>query len=102
MTTSILPASSAVALATVRELRAFFREFQGDEDSLSLATAAKRLDVGVDWIRDHLHEFPNAWRLPAGAVKRNGEGRNVGELRITVGDLRAFEQRQRLRKEATP
>ncbi len=33
--------------------------------SVAIRTAAARLDVSADWIRDHLEEFPNWWRLPA-------------------------------------
>jgi hypothetical protein len=64
----------------------------GGKGSLSLAKAAARLDVSRDWVRDHLHEFPGAWRLPAGSA---GE-RCVGELRIPVRDLERFEERRRL------
>lgn len=65
------------------------------DGSLSVDAASKRLDVGKNWIRDHLEEFPNAWRLPA----RSAGERNVGELRIPVRDIEALEARQRLRKE---
>ena len=62
--------------------------------SLSLSLAAQRLDVSPSWVRQHLEEFPGAWRLPAGS---RGD-RNVGELRIPVRDLEALEKRQALRK----
>jgi hypothetical protein len=95
------PILAASPLQLLKELRGLFFEFSGDEDSVSLAAASKRLDVGTDWLRTHLHEFPHAWRLPAGSTKlgKAGEERNVGELRIPLGDLRAFEARQRVRKE---
>lgn len=60
--------------------------------SLALSSAAARLDVSPDWIRAHLEEFPNVWRLSAGSAK----GRNVGELRIPVRDLVAYEERRRV------
>ena len=82
------------AIALLREARGLFSA--DIEDSLSLAAAAKRLDLSPDWIRQHLVEFPNAWRLPAGEIKRSAGGRNVGELRIPVKDLVAFQERQRL------
>lgn len=86
------------ALAVLEAARAFFDFHEGD--SLPLPAAAKRLAVSIDWLRGHLQEFPNAWRLPAGERVVNGEGRNVGELRIPVADLKAFEQRQRVRRVA--
>lgn len=58
--------------------------------SVSLRGAASRLDVSVDWVRSHLEEFPNWYRLPAGATN----GRNVGEIRIPIRDLESFERRQ--------
>lgn len=59
--------------------------------SVAIRTAAARLDVSADWIRDHLEEFPNWWRLPAGSAN----GQNVGEIRIPIRDLEAFERRQK-------
>jgi predicted ArsR family transcriptional regulator len=88
----------AEAVALLNAARAVFLDFTTDDDSLRLPAVAKRLGVGTDWVREHLSEFPNAWRLPAGEIIRNGEGRNVGELRIPVKDIRAFEQRQRIRR----
>lgn len=61
---------------------------------LSITDAAARLDLKTGWIREHLDEFPNAWRLPAGCA---GE-RNVGELRIPVRDVEALAARNRLRR----
>ena len=55
---------------------------------LSLAEAAKALDVSSTWVRDHLAEFPHAWRLP-------GAGR-VGELRIPSRDVEALAARRRI------
>lgn len=55
--------------------------------SLPLDQAGARLGFSADWVREHLAEFPNAWRAPGG-------GRNGGELRIPVRDLDAFERRQ--------
>ena len=88
------------AVATLSRIGArVFCILPGADDSLSLDEAAKRLSVGPDWVRKHLTEFPNAWRLPAGERKtRAGEGRNVGEIRIPVQDIVALQTRQRLRK----
>ena len=88
----------SAALAVLEAARVFF-DFQ-EGDSLRLTAAAKRLSVSPDWMRDHLELFPNAWRLPAGERSVNGEGRNVGELRIPVADLLAFQERQRIRRVA--
>jgi hypothetical protein len=64
--------------------------------SVALDGAARRLDVSPRWIRDHLELFPNAWRLTAGCA---GE-RNVGELRIPVSDLMAYEDSRRIFRKA--
>lgn len=66
------------------------------ERHLSLQGAALSLDLSLDWFRDHLDEFPNAWRLPAGSAA----GRNVGELRIPLKDIEALAERQRIRRAA--
>jgi len=55
---------------------------------LSLPEAASRLDVGPGWVRDHLSEFPHAWRLPS-----NGQ---AGELRIPAPDVDALAKRRRI------
>lgn len=55
---------------------------------LGLRAAAERLDFSVDWVRDHLDEFPNAWRAPG------------GELRIPVRDVEALAVRCKLRRDA--
>lgn len=66
------------------------------DDAVSLAEAARRLDVAEKWVRKHINEFPNRFRLPAGArVTATGEGRNVGEWRIPVADLASFKERQK-------
>lgn len=93
----------AAAIATLAAAGArFFCVLPEEGDSLGLADAGRRIGVSSDWIRSHLSEFPNAWRLPAGERRTaTGEGRNVGELRIPVADLNAFQQRQRLQKGAT-
>lgn len=56
--------------------------------AFSLAECALALGVSVDWMRDHLGEFPNAYRLPGGG--------NGGALRVPVRDLDAFEKRRRI------
>ena len=91
------------AMALLRRAGAqFFCILPGQEDSVSLTEASRRLDVSADWLRDHLAEFPNAWRLPAGARTLHGEGRNVGELRIPVADILALRERQRLKRLEVP
>ena len=73
------------------------------EEALSLADAAKRLGVSKDWMRKHLAEFPNAFRLPAGEqMTAMGEGRNVGELRVPAKDLTAFQERHKLHRMEVP
>lgn len=59
--------------------------------ALGVLLAARRLDVSTDWIKAHLDEFPNWYRLPAGS----GPLGNVGEIRIPVRDLDAFELRRK-------
>lgn len=83
------------ALELLREARAVFSDFN---ESLTLTETARRLNVGTDWVRQHLVEFPHAWRLPAGERLVKGEGRNVGELRIPVADVKAFQERQQVRR----
>lgn len=61
---------------------------QPERRAYSLGECALALGVSVDWMRDHLHEFPNAYRLPGGG--------NGGALRIPVRDLDAFEKRRRI------
>lgn len=67
-----------------------------EDEALRLPDAARRLGVSVDWMRDHLSEFPNVFRLPAGEIKTRTGGRNIGELRFPASDITAFQQRQRL------
>jgi hypothetical protein len=59
-----------------------------DQPHYSVGNAARKLDCSKGWIREHLHEFPNAWRMP-------GTG-GVGELRIPARDIEALAKRQRL------
>ena len=56
---------------------------------LSLAGAAAKLDVSVDWVRGHVQEFTGAWRLPGG-------GRNGGEWRIPERAIDAWIADRRL------
>lgn len=51
--------------------------------AFSLASAAAQLDLSVGWVREHLKEFPGAFRLPGG-------GKNGGEWRIPARDLERF------------
>lgn len=60
--------------------------------SLSVASVAARLDVSKDWVRDHIDQFPNAWRLPTEVSGSH----NVGGLRIPVADLVSFQERRRV------
>lgn len=83
----------AVAALTKAGARVFC-VLPGTDDAVSLAEAARRLDVGTDWVRARLAEFPNRFRLPAGERKTStGEGKNVGEWRIPVADIAAFKER---------
>lgn len=61
-----------------------------DKRQLSLGAVAVRLDCSVDWVRAHLSEFPNAWRMPG------------GELRIPVSDVNALARGRRLHKKNVP
>ena len=58
--------------------------------SVSLEVAGASLGFSADWVRDHIDEFPNAWRAPGGR-RTNG-----GELRVPLEDLSAFVKRQRI------
>lgn len=53
---------------------------------LSLASAAVELDCSTKWVREHLREFPNAWRMPG------------GELRIPKRDVDALAERKKIKK----
>ena len=57
--------------------------------AFSLGEAGEQLGVSARWMREHLAEFPHAYRLPGG-------GANGGELRIPERDLEAFEKRRRI------
>jgi hypothetical protein len=36
---------------------------------LSLSGVALRLDCSPKWVREHLAEFPGAWRMPGGEIR---------------------------------
>jgi hypothetical protein len=55
---------------------------------VSLETAAKMLDCSKGWVREHLREFPHAWRMPGAC----------GEWRIPVRDVEALARRQRVQE----
>lgn len=74
------------------DLQEILKQLNQASGSLCLAAAAARLDVSPSWMREHLEEFPNVWRLSAGSA----QGRNVGELRFPVRDLVAYEERRRV------
>jgi predicted DNA-binding transcriptional regulator AlpA len=50
----------------------------------SLRSAAEKLDCSVKYLREHLAEFPNAWRLSG------------GELRIPASDIEAWIKARRV------
>jgi len=79
------------AIRVLTDAGAVFLLPQIERKSLSLSEAGERLGFSGEWVREHLNEFPNAWRAPGG-------GANGGELRIPVRDLDAFERRLRLCK----
>lgn len=61
----------------------------GERRALALPEAGRVLGVKSDWFRDHMSEFPNAYRLPGG-------GQNGGAWRIPLRDLDAFERRRKV------
>lgn len=70
---------------------------------LSVGNAAQQLDCSKGWVREHLGEFPHAWRMPGGELRIpqgdvEGAQRRVqaGELRIPARDLDALAARCRL------
>lgn len=75
----------------------------------SLGNAARQLDCSKGWLREHLTEFPHAWRMPGGELRvpendiATAKRRiQLGELRIPARDIDAMAERGRLqRKEAT-
>jgi hypothetical protein len=72
------------AIATLSEAGAVFSIPPGRH--LSLAQAGARLDCSAKYLREHLREFPNAWRLPG------------GEIRIPERDVDALADRGKLRR----
>lgn len=54
---------------------------------LSVGEAAARLDFSARWVKEHLDEFPHAWRAPG------------GELRIPARDIEAMAKRCRIRRD---
>jgi len=72
----------------------------------SVGNAAQQLDCSKGWVREHLTEFPHAWRMPGGEL-RIPEGdlqlaqrrAQKGELRIPARDLDALAVRNRLIRE---
>ena len=70
---------------------------------LSLRSAAAELDCGVSWLREHMAEFPNAWRMPGGELRvPSGDVAEakkriqLGELRIPSRDIEALAKRCRV------
>lgn len=56
---------------------------------LSLAAVGTKLDCSARYVREHLAEFPNAWRMPG------------GELRVPEGDVEELAKRGNVRKSAS-
>ncbi len=52
--------------------------------SLSIASVSARLECSTWWVREHLNEFPNAWRMPG------------GDIRIPARDVEALERARRI------
>ncbi len=73
------------AIRTLQEAGAVFSISVG-EGHLSLGEAARRLDCSVKYLREHLNEFPNAWRMPG------------GELRVPAKDVEALAARNKLKR----
>lgn len=59
-----------------------------DKRHLSVGAVAVRLDCSTDYVRDHLSDFPNAWRMPG------------GEIRIPSRDVEALARARRFLKPA--
>lgn len=75
------------------------------QEHLAIGTAAARLDCNAQWIRTHLDQFPNAWRMPGGEIRLPAldvtdaeRRRSLGELRIPSRDIDALAKRNRIRK----
>ena len=58
-----------------------------DRRYLTMASVAARLDCSYDYVRDHLSEFPGAWRMPG------------GDIRIPARDVEALAKDRRFIKE---
>lgn len=56
--------------------------------AFSVESVATLIDLKVGWVKCHLDEFPNWWRLPGG-------GQNGGEIRIPSKDVDAFMERRK-------
>lgn len=61
----------------------------------SLKTVAECLEVKRDWVRAHLGEFPNWFRLPAGT---SGVNQPCGEIRIPEKDVVEFMTRFKVKQ----
>jgi hypothetical protein len=57
--------SEADAIKALPKLLTFFEE----KRHLSLGAVAARLDCSVNYLRDHLDDFPGAWRMPGGEIR---------------------------------
>jgi hypothetical protein len=59
----------------------------GQKKHLSLAGVAENLSVSVRYVRDHMEEFPGAFRLPG------------GDIRIPARDVEALAMAGRIKRE---
>ena len=55
---------------------------------LALESAAAQLDCGTTWLRKHLAEFPNAWRMPGGELRVPSTDVADVKRRVALGELR--------------
>ena len=72
------------AIRVLTDAGAFFSVPSGKH--LCLKAAAAKLDCSAQYVRTHLAEFPNAWRMPG------------GELRVPERDVEKLAERCKLRK----
>ena len=59
------------------------------ENHLSVKSVAGKLNCSVAYVRKHLAEFPNAWRMSG------------GDLRVPVRDVEGFAERLKIRENGT-
>jgi|SRR5579863_9640543 len=71
----------------------------------SLGNAARQLDCSKGWVREHIGEFPNAWRMPGGEIRvpetdveTVKQRIHLGELRIPAKDIEELAKRSRMQR----